>query len=227
MIGRLRFDVKASQTSYFWVAVALILLPGLVLASVLVDQFLGGASNAFTSLPATGIALIGWIALKVLYQFFFFNGTGEEAGWRGFALPRLQRRVSPLIASLVLSLIWVPWHVFLWSAEGKPIDTWSYWLLMYSIHLPSGIVICWVYNRSRGSLIVAGIAHAAANTAFAVIGNVDTTPLAVVLWCFTVVIILVDRMWRGLPPDHPAVYRLFKPADEGAQPAEAIAESLA
>jgi membrane protease YdiL (CAAX protease family) len=188
-----------------WVLLALILLPGLSLISLAVSRGLGRPSASLSALPATGIALAGWIALKFLYQLFFFNATGEEAGWRGFALPRMQARLNPLIASLVISLFWVPWHVFLFRAEGQAIQTWSFWLLRYLIHIPAGVIICWLYNRSRGSILVAGVAHASANTAFAALQNFDMTGLALTFYAFVVVIVLADRMWKKLPPDHPAV----------------------
>lgn len=138
-------------------------------------------------------------------QLFFFNATGEEARWRGFALPRMQARLSPLIASLVISLFRVPWHVFLFRAEEQAIQTWSFWLLRCLIHIPAGVVIGWLYNRSRGSILAAGIAHASANTAFALLQNFDMTGLTLTFYAFVVVIVLADRMWRKLPPDHPAV----------------------
>ncbi|MCK7461760.1 MAG: CPBP family glutamic-type intramembrane protease [Sphingobacterium sp.] len=53
-------------------------------------------------LPRSGLTLIGLITVKFLYQFFFFNAAGEETGWRGFALPRLQAHTSPLIAALII-----------------------------------------------------------------------------------------------------------------------------
>jgi membrane protease YdiL (CAAX protease family) len=188
-----------------WPLLALALLPGLSLISLAVSRLLGKPSASLSALPATGIALVGWIALKFLYQFFFFNATGEEAGWRGFALPRMQAHLSPLIASLVISLFWVPWHVFLFRAEGQAIQTWSFWLLKYLMHIPASVIICWLYNRSRGSILVAGIAHASAGTAFAVLQNFDMTGLSLTFYAFVVVIVLADRMWKRLPPDHPAV----------------------
>jgi membrane protease YdiL (CAAX protease family) len=190
-----------------WIFLALILIPVLYIVSFPLGQLLGTSSGSFSALPATGFALAGWIALKFLYQFFFFNGTGEEAGWRGFALPRLQMHVSPLIAALILSLIWVPWHMFLWQAEGRQINTISFWLLSYLVHIPAGVIICWIFNRSRGSILAAGIAHAAANTIMALIGNPDVYAFAITLYVFVVVIVFTDRMWRKLPESHPAIYQ--------------------
>ncbi len=147
------------------------------------------------------------VVLKFLYQLFFFNATGEEAGWRGFALPRLQARTSPLGACLVLGLFWPIWHFFLWMAEGKPVFSLEFWGQSYLLHLSVTVILVWFYNRSKGSILVAGIAHAAANTASAFFPDLD---VAIFVWTMAVaalVVVLLGRMWKKLPSDHPAVYQ--------------------
>jgi len=189
-----------------WAFLALILMPALILLSIFIDSFRDGQPITALSFPASGPALIGLIAVKFFYQLFFFNATGEETGWRGFALPRLQASISPLLASLVLAFFWAPWHFFLWQAEGKPVFSLQYWVEQYVGLIPATFLIVWLYNRSRGSILVAGIAHAAANTAFAFLSGVDWFVLAVVNYVAVFVLFLVDRMWKKLPPDYPAVY---------------------
>jgi membrane protease YdiL (CAAX protease family) len=59
-----------------------------------------------------------WRELPDRFLFIFlFIGLGEEPGWRGFALPHLQKRHSPLIASLILAPIWALWHLPLMGNE--------------------------------------------------------------------------------------------------------------
>ena len=196
-----------------WALLALLWTPPLILISIFINDQRLGLLIAIHRLPATGLVLIGLVVVKFLYQLFFFNATGEEAGWRGFALPRLQARTSPLIACLVLNVFWPLWHFFLWMAEGKPVYSPEYWGQTYLTHLSATVVIGWFYNRSKGSILVAGIAHAAANTAFAFFTNLDW---AIYNWTAAVaalVLIVLDRMWKKLPPDHPAVYQ----TDSGIQ----------
>lgn len=191
-----------------WALLALLWTPPLILISIFINDQRLGLLIAIHRLPATGLVLIGLVVVKFLYQLFFFNATGEEAGWRGFALPRLQACTSPLIACLVLNVFWPLWHFFLWMAEGKPVYSPEYWGQTYLTHLSATVVIGWFYNRSKGSILVAGIAHAAANTAFAFFTNLDW---AIYNWTAAVaalVLILVDRMWKKLPSDHPAVYQM-------------------
>lgn len=156
-----------------WILIAFLIFPVLTVISMLICRLRDPQFPLFINLPATGFGLAGWIAAKFLSQFFYFNGTGEEAGWRGFALPRLQSRVSPLVAGLILALVWVPWHLFLWTAEGRPVMTFSFWVSSYLLHIPSCIILCWCYNRSRGSLLAAGVAHVSANTFTALFQPLD------------------------------------------------------
>ena len=69
------------------------------------------------------------------------------------------------------------------------------------------MIIGWFYNRSKGSILVAGIAHAAANTAIAFFPNLDWTVYILTAVVAALVMIVVDRMWKKLPSDHPAVYQ--------------------
>ncbi|MHC1774928.1 MAG: CPBP family intramembrane glutamic endopeptidase [Lentimicrobium sp.] len=190
-----------------WILTAVLIFPLLVVIPVLISWFPDRQSPLFSGFPASGFGLAVWIVLKFLSQFFFFNGTGEEAGWRGFALPRLQAHVSPLLAGLILSLFWVPWHLFLWMGEGKAVFTLSFWLSSYLLHIPSGIILCWCYNRSRGSLLVAAIAHASANTIVALLRPEQQNVMVITFFVFVAAIVLADRMWKRLPEEHPAVYR--------------------
>jgi len=69
------------------------------------------------------------------------------------------------------------------------------------------VIIVWICNRAKGSILVAGIAHAAVNTALAFIPIQDMQGIHLTWVVAALVMILVDRMWQKLPPDHLAVYR--------------------
>ena len=203
------FQLKSprSGANPAWILIALLVFPLLTMISALISMLLGQQSPSFSSLPATGFGLVGWIAVKLLSQFFFFNGTGEEVGWRGFALPRLQAYASPLVAGLILALLWVPWHLFLWIGEGRDVLTLSFWASSYLLHIPSGIILCWCYNRSRGSVLIAGIAHASANTVVALLQPMEQKIMITVFFVFVVAIVMIDQMWKRLPQEHPAVQK--------------------
>ncbi|MRR23957.1 CPBP family intramembrane metalloprotease [bacterium] len=203
------FKLKShrSGVSLRWIIIAFLIFPILTVFSALIGRIAGHESPSLSTLPATGFALAGMYGIKFLSQFFFFNGTGEEAGWRGFALPRLQAKTAPLVAGLILALVWVPWHLFLWISEGREVLTLSFWAGSYLLHIPSAIVLCWVYNRSCGSILAAGIAHASAITVVAFVQPLEQNIMIMVFFAFTAAMVLIDRMWKRLPDEHPAVQR--------------------
>ena len=89
-----------------------------------------------------------------------FIGLGEEPGWRGFALPRLQRKHSPLVASLILAPIWALWHLPLMGNEF-PVAI----IPAFLISLLGGTLIqTWLFNRSKGSVFGQMLFHATVNT---------------------------------------------------------------
>lgn len=85
----------------------------------------------------------------------------EEPGWRGYALPRLQRLVNPLVAALVVGALWALWHLPLFFIPGGPgvavLPAYLLWVTS------SGVVISWLYNVSGRLLTVAVVFHAGLN----------------------------------------------------------------
>ena len=103
------------------------------------------------SLPALGEALPA-IALALIL------GPLEEFGWRGLALPLLQRRFAPFWAGLILGVIWALWHVPSFMMSGMPQSTWSigpYFLGIITI----SVILTPIFNAARGSLLIAYLYH--------------------------------------------------------------------
>ena len=190
-----------------WALLALVFFPAFLLLSLPVDSILNKQPLSSYPFPEISLSLIGLIVVKFFYQFFFFNATGEETGWRGFALPRLQAQTSPLLAALIISVFWTTWHFFFWQAQGQPIFDAVFLVAMYIGQLLTSVLIAWIYNRAGGSILVTGIAHAALNTAQVFLPYRDIRSLYPTLLVAALILILVDRMWKKLPPDHPAVYQ--------------------
>jgi membrane protease YdiL (CAAX protease family) len=111
--------------------------------------------------PASWPSSTAWRELPERFVFIFlFIGLGEEPGWRGFALPRLQKLHSPLIASLILAPIWALWHLPLMGNEFAPAI-----IPAFLISLLGGTLTqTWLFNRSKGSVFAQMLFHATVNT---------------------------------------------------------------
>jgi membrane protease YdiL (CAAX protease family) len=107
------------------------------------------------SLPYLGI-----VGAFLLWLLTF--GVGEEIGWRGFALPRLQQRHSALTATLILGVVWALWHLpsFLYKDTYVAMGLLpGFPLLLLSISA-AAITFTWLYNSTRGSLLIVILFHA-------------------------------------------------------------------
>jgi len=197
-----------------WSLLALVLFPALLLVSYVLNPLLNEQPIPLHQLPEISLSLVGLVVVKFFYQLLFFNATGEETGWRGFALPRFQARTSPLIAAVMIGFFWATWHFFSWKAEGRAIWEADFWLEMIAAHILLSILIVWICNRANGSILVAGIAHAATNTVQAFVPVWG--PLLLVFMTAVLLVVLIDQMWKKLPGDHPAVYQPPQPTETPA-----------
>jgi uncharacterized protein len=114
-------------------------LPRSPLGEMLGDLGVGGVALVFPLL------ILAWLPSSALL---------EEFGWRGLALPLLQGRWNALTASVILGLVWGVWHLPLIVATGDPLV--PYLLLI----VPQTVLITWVVNSTRGSMLLAMLFHA-------------------------------------------------------------------
>jgi membrane protease YdiL (CAAX protease family) len=182
-----------------WALATMFLFSASILLAVLINNLLFDHPISLLPLPATGLSFLGLVVVKFLYQIFFFNAIGEEVGWRGFALPKLQAQTSPLVAAIVIGIFWPPWHFFLWQAEGRPVLTLSFWSTYIVGHILFSILLTWFYNRSKGSILVVGIAHASVNTAMGFIPFQNLNTLNFTWAMIALMLILFERMWEKKP----------------------------
>lgn len=123
------------------------------------------AEIRFSALVPT---LLMYVAIFVSQ--FFISPLAEEPGWRGFALPRLQERYGPLKGTLLLGLLWGCWHIPLFLVPGY--DGVGSGFLGIALPLTEflvsavalAIIITWVFNHTRGSLLLAMLVHTATDS---------------------------------------------------------------
>ena len=108
-----------------------------------------------------------WLPLMFvkLFTVFMLTGGNEEHGWRGVLLPILQERFSPLKATLIIALVWEPWHlpITLDFLEGNP-NLVPVLIGRMIFILPIAFLMTFVYNASGGSIFLCVLLHACFNT---------------------------------------------------------------
>jgi membrane protease YdiL (CAAX protease family) len=155
-----------------WYLFVLLWPPILSLATTGGHILLGGLSPDFNDplvlsaypLPPEAKAFGPWPLLPFvfLHQMLMSSPMGEEIGWRGFALPRLQRGRNALISSVILGLLWFVWHLPLYLNREHPLfNQFLGWLVLSFV--ADAILFTWVYNNTEGSLLLPLLLHTSMN----------------------------------------------------------------
>ncbi len=151
------------RVGWKWYLVALFMLPAVTIAAVLLDTAITHTTLDFSTVLVRNIfgASANLLIFIIPYVIFEILTNGEEIGWRGYVLPRLQAKHSALVSSLILGVIWALWHLprFLAPDSGRSI------LLFLVKTLAYGVMYTWLYNNTKGSLLLVSLFHAAGNTA--------------------------------------------------------------
>jgi uncharacterized protein len=137
---------------------ALVLPLPVALVAVLVTVSVGPAS--------LDIAGLGhWVLLPFMMLSGVLFGGLEEVGWRGYLLPRLQPAVGPLVASVVIGLVWALWHAPLFLLASTSQASFSpVWFTLHAVAL--SLVLTWVYNGPGGSVLMAVLFHGVVNGSY-------------------------------------------------------------
>lgn len=114
-------------------------------------------------LADAGLSPLAYLALNLLVV-----GLGEETGWRGYVLPRLLGRFSPLTATLLLTLGWALWHWPLFFFVKTGFYTMNAaaiggWLVSLAT---GGVLFTWLYRGSGGSVLACAVFHGLMDVAF-------------------------------------------------------------
>lgn len=156
LFGRL---LHARIGLFWYLAVVALAVPALL--AVWVSTLLGGPTPVVVmTIPA--------IIVSFLFSIFPGSAVGEELGWRGFALPRLQARHSALAASLIVGAVWGIYHFPLFLL-GSPIRPLALFLPFAIGCVIMSIFYTWMYNGTGGSLLIVVLLHATTNLPLTVV----------------------------------------------------------
>ena len=102
----------------------------------------------------------------IIYNLVFF-GFGEEVGWRGIGLPFLQTKMNAFAASSILTIVWAMWHIPLFLYRPGYLDMNATAIIGWALSLFTGsILLTWLYNSSKGSLLICALFHSTIDIAF-------------------------------------------------------------
>lgn len=151
------------RVGWRWYLVAFLFFPGLSLLAASLNAWLYRIPLDFGGVYAYRIFGPSARLAVLVLPFFLFDAisNGEEMGWRGYVLPRLQSKHSPLVASLILGTIWGLWHLPRYLSP----DMLAIFPLFVVQMMIKACLYTWLYRGTRGSLLLMTIFHAADNTA--------------------------------------------------------------
>lgn len=182
------------RVSWIWYLVAIGLWPGITYIGYILGKCCGLTVPPMPAMPDVPLLLA--VLVSFVWTVFFNGAVGEEAGWRGFALPRLQKRYSPLAAGIILGLFWAVFHSIYYFIGIK--GNWlMFWVRLGDVAL--AILFVWLYNRTKGkSLLPVLLMHASINATNDYLPRVKLTVYAL-LGIVVMIVIFADRMWRREP----------------------------
>jgi membrane protease YdiL (CAAX protease family) len=174
-LARWRFGVQ-------WYALVLIGVPVL---GYLISRVAGPDPKFDLSTPA--------LLFSMLLNLLITGPLGEELGWRGFALPRLLKRFNPLVASLILGVIWGVWHLPSFFLSSMVQSTLSLPIFLLGACCLA-VLATWIFQHTGGSVLITVLLHYTVNFSFSVLG----TPVAAFTLVMLVGAVLVVVLDRGL-----------------------------
>lgn len=198
-IGRLVRPVVRWRVGFYWYLLALLGPSVLFLVGDVVRLGLGLA------LPPHWLVIPGAAAIAFLVGALIAGSFGEEVGWRGLGQPRLQARYGALWAAVAVGAVWSVWH--LWPAlapGGLDSTTWSDIVLTFVRLIATSIVYAWIYNGTRGSLLIVMLAHAGHNLAVRFVPVADSVqhgdPVVATLYVVAAIVVVLATISRWLSP---------------------------
>ena len=177
----------------FWPAVLSLAKTGIaVVLGSAVPNFRNRLLYSFILYPPNSntTPFIVFLPFVFLQQMLIGSSMGEEPGWRGYALPRMQAHQSSLRASLLLGLLWSVWHFPLWLTKGHPMqETFLGWSVLGL--MATTVLFTWVYNHTKGSLLLALLFPTSIAITGLFLASAETHPLIDVALSGGVVVLVI------------------------------------
>ena len=136
------------RTSLYWYAFLFFGIPLIYFGSAALKGTILTEPFPFSSFQA----FFGAMVLTAI------KGPIEEFGWRGLALPLLQRKFAPIWAGLILGVIWGFWHLPAFLLSGTPQSAWSF-TPFFAGSVSVSVIVTALFNKSHGSILLPAAFH--------------------------------------------------------------------
>ena len=174
-----------------WWLIAIVLWPALTGIGLLMAVYIGGET-----VPEILLFTAPWLLLLPFIRTVILGGPlGEEMGWRGYALPRLQSSFNELNSGLILGVLWGFWHLpAFWAVGGHNGMPFPLFLLIIISQTP---IYTWIYNNTNRSLWPVIIFHAFQNTVLFNVLGMDSGPMYFSIVFYFAVLLIVGSWFAG------------------------------
>lgn len=181
-IIRWRVNVK-------WYLFALLIPAGCVIASLYI----------YHTVYRQSVDLSEWYLPFILFFIYIpFSPLWEEIGWRGFLLPILQTKFHPLLAAVILGLIWGIWHIPMYLVHNPEGNRTGLFLVFFILGtIPLTVLFVWLFNNTNGSLLLTIIFHSAINATFSMFSKLPTGELRPFIYTMALIsLIAIFIVWK-------------------------------
>jgi len=193
-IGKLFQAVKIWRVGLFWYIFALLFQIVVFYLGKTFDALLGNHYEVVSVLISEYGAQAAFM-VPIVILFAFPGAFAEELGWRGYVLPRLQDKYNALLSSLVIAIFWGAWHIplLIYFGDLSTNNPAGYVLAVVNF-VPVAVIYTWMYNNTKGSLLLVTLFHIGQQLSNNLLGTLPTYSDEILMWVAAIVIIGIEGM---------------------------------
>ncbi|MFW9827493.1 MAG: CPBP family intramembrane glutamic endopeptidase [Candidatus Thorarchaeota archaeon] len=188
---KLKESIFKWRIGVFWILFSALIMPALLILTILLILiFTGNFIDLGSYLINEGInnplSFLIWIWVGAISY-----GIFEEIGWRGYALPKLQEKHSPLLSTIILAVIWAFWHtpMFFYRLNINMVFGWFFGLVL------GAIILTFIYNSTGGSTFAAILFHISNNICW--LFNVAEIQIYLTIM-LSIMVIIILLVWKKM-----------------------------
>jgi uncharacterized protein len=175
------FDYERIRAK-IWYATIILLMPGVMVLSYGMMRLMG------VPLPTPQFTVLAALAM---FLALFVAALGEELGWSGYVIDRMQARWNALQSSILVGLAWAGWHIVPYlQAHRSP--EWIAWQCLFTVS--ERVLLVWLYNNTYKSVFATSLFHTMSNVSwllFPIYGSYYDPCIAGLITTFAAVLVTV------------------------------------